>query len=163
MLILFFNFILSKTYIRFDERITRGTIEFFFGPLDEIEFDVDSGYGSFFDDWTEYLYLYVDTGTRYGPFDHESGLAGVFFKNRGYSLIMINDGLENISFLVNVNTRYPSDFPVSQIYAPNERIENLTSPFIYYMDKPGLKKVVIIMMVILGILSFGPFIFLRCC
>lgn len=162
MIFLFFNTIFSKTVIDFSTLLAYGTITLYFGPLDEIEIKVKKGYGTMFGYWIEDLYLYVDADTRYGPFDEESGLAGVFFKNIDYSVLLLNDGLNNLSFLVKIGRYYPypydPKFPVSLVSSPGEKIGNLTSPFIYYIDESGYKYVVIIMSIILAFVSIGPIV-----
>lgn len=158
MLFLFINFILSKTVITFDSIPYWDIIKLYFGPLDEIEITVNKGFATFLGYLPKDFYIYVDAGTRYGPFDEESGLAGVFFNTMNYSVLMINNGLENISFLIDIDNYYPSyssDFPVGFVKPSEKKVENLESPFIYYLDESGYKALLIIMTILLAIISFG--------
>lgn len=165
MIFIFFYITTSKTqyeYVDTPDLYVADTITLFLDRLDVIEYKVKRYIGTFLSYWKDAddLYLFVDSDTTYGPFNADSGLAGIYFESRDYTVRLVNDGPNNITFQLSFSRTYPyfsyddeDNFPITKLVEQGSLIENLTSPFIYYIDRSGLKYVIIIMGIILGILS----------
>ena len=158
-----YYFTVGKIIYNFaDFNPTRYPASIFLRPLDVAEIRVPHGYGTFFDVWYGVdLFLFVETDSIYGPFDSNSGLAAVFFKTLDYDLRFVNEGPDviNVSFLFLpfVPERERGKLPIHAVMEPGQEIDNLKSPFIYYIDHSGSKIVMIIMSVILVIFCVLPF------
>lgn len=139
----------------------------YFNPLETVEIIVRKRLGVFLSTWNDYgeLHLEVEAGDKggtidkYGPFGSESGLAGVYFKTKNFTLKFKNEGADRARIglmfdydrfpsRVPSNYRYDYTFP---IFAQGEvKLTSLTNPFIYYLEEKNNDEPVIILCAVLG-------------
>lgn len=162
MFFLLFYFTYGSTVYDFQNSTKSNVMTLFLNPLDIVEIKLEGNTGTFVGYWknSDDLYLFVDADATYGPFDGDSGLAGIVFRSMNYAIRLVNDGIKEAQFSLAFSSShyYPNihdihDFPIFEIVQNGDPIEELSSPFIYYMDKKGYKYIIIIMGIILGLLS----------
>ncbi|KAK8870823.1 hypothetical protein M9Y10_008721 [Tritrichomonas musculus] len=160
---------------------TAGTIPYiltiYFNPLDSAEVRVRPRLGVFLSTWDDAddLNLEVETvnkkGTlvKHGPFGPGSGLAGIYFKTKNYTLKFTNEGPERVKFALlftssslpsqfNNDVKYDYSFPVITESLSNKspaKLDLLTDPFIYYFEKKNNITPIIILYCVLGALCIG--------
>lgn len=144
----------------FPERLT-----LFFNPYDIIEVRVRSFTYTLFKYWEDLdgFRFYIDeiihknsvvshiVNQTFGPFDSNSKLAAVFFRNNNYSLKFRNEGKNTLRFQIiitkNLNWIFFDDY---ELYpALKEKLDIFSSPFIFYADHPGKQYFIAITIIFL--------------
>lgn len=135
-------------------------------PEDDIEIKIPKKYGSYIKNWDNepnvQLYVHAKNANSqlvsYGPFDYESGLAGIYYENKDYTIQLYNDGIENSSFYLLFEKEYfpiirdEIGFPITSLYPNGGKIKSLPSPLIFVIDKSGSKYIIYLMVPIMVIL-----------
>ena len=160
-----------------------GVLTIYFEPLDTVEVRIRRYLGVFFStrfDSNE-LILDIEAGNqgdqiqKYGPFGPESGLAGVYFKTKNYSLKFNNKGPEQAKIaLLFDNEKIPESYPYSSNYdytfpifhtsvseAPSRKLRSLTNPLIYHFEQKKSDSPFMLLCIILGTLCLMGVFYVR--
>lgn len=132
-----------------------------FDEADEVDFEIDAIDGK-------------GDVTTYGPFDHNSCLAGVYFKTKNFTLKFENKSpksaklallfMDSTKIPTHLDKPYDYDFPVitEDVYDYEKftSLDSITSPLIYYFEKKRNNIPLIVLYCILALLSiYGLFSF----
>lgn len=186
MLLLFIRFTICLQIYNFTDKsndiFAPYIVTLYFDPLDKIEINLKNGTGAFFSTWEDDLFLEVETfdekgdSTNYGDFGSESGLAGVYFQTKNYTLKFNNEAEEEKKIAILLDDEYfPSSSPdksdltfpaITEALATKYDVyvlRDLHDNFIYYFESKKNIIPMIIFYCVLGVLCIlSMLIKMRC-